>query len=291
VRALMNTVVCLNGKGGVLKTSLVAQLSGLAAAGGWRCLAVDLDPQGNLAVDLGVPTDGGEALANAVASGEPLEPKAGVRPRLDLVTAGPATARLGDQLRLDRINHPLATVPARLHRVLAPVAPAYDLVVIDCPPGDRVLHAEALTAGRWLLIPTQPDTASINGLAATFAAWLEAKAGPNPDLELLGIVLGPMATTATGVRADAEALLHRLVGDQVHVFPQAIRQAQAPAANARKLGLLVHELVELKKRSPRWYELAKEERAAYRMADGRGLASDYAELTRQILGRLGERRR
>ena len=57
-----------NGKGGVLKTSLTANVAGLAATSGWRVLAVDLDPQGNLATDLGVlaESDGGAGLLDAV---------------------------------------------------------------------------------------------------------------------------------------------------------------------------------------------------------------------------------
>ena len=49
-----NSILTINGKGGVGKTSLVANIAGLTAASGWRVLAIDTDPQGNLARDLGV---------------------------------------------------------------------------------------------------------------------------------------------------------------------------------------------------------------------------------------------
>ena len=51
--ALRRTIAVLNGKGGVGKTSLTANLSGLFADAGYRVLAIDLDPQGNLGNDLG----------------------------------------------------------------------------------------------------------------------------------------------------------------------------------------------------------------------------------------------
>ena len=93
-------VMVSNGKGGVLKTSLAANLSGLAATSGWRVLAVDLDPQGNLATDLGVldRSDGGEALLRAVAEGSALAPLKDVRPGLDLVAGGPRTGELAGHL-------------------------------------------------------------------------------------------------------------------------------------------------------------------------------------------------
>ena len=54
----LSRVVCVaNGKGGVNKTSIVAQVGGLAAAGGYRTLLVDLDPQGDLSDDLGYYSD------------------------------------------------------------------------------------------------------------------------------------------------------------------------------------------------------------------------------------------
>ena len=56
-----NVIAFANGKGGVGKTSLTANVAGLAADAGWRVLAVDLDPQGNLGSDLGYDqTDKGD---------------------------------------------------------------------------------------------------------------------------------------------------------------------------------------------------------------------------------------
>ena len=48
------SIMLFNGKGGVGKTSIAANLAGLAALGGWKVLVVDLDKQGNLARDFGL---------------------------------------------------------------------------------------------------------------------------------------------------------------------------------------------------------------------------------------------
>lgn len=72
--ALSRVIACINGKGGVLKTTLVANIGGLLASSGYRVLLVDLDPQGNLAEDLGYTGDDrddeGRALAQALMFGE-----------------------------------------------------------------------------------------------------------------------------------------------------------------------------------------------------------------------------
>ena len=46
---LDNALMFGNGKGGVGKTSLAANVAGLAAQSGWRVLTIDLDPQGTSA--------------------------------------------------------------------------------------------------------------------------------------------------------------------------------------------------------------------------------------------------
>ena len=71
--ALHRTIAVLNGKGGVGKTSITANLGGLFSDAGYRVLLVDLDPQGNLGNDLGYLGaglgDGGEALSAAGTAG------------------------------------------------------------------------------------------------------------------------------------------------------------------------------------------------------------------------------
>src|SRR5690606_31484991 len=87
---LDNTVAVVNSKGGVGKTSIVANVAATAALGGWRTLAIDLDPQGNLARDLGYRdrSDDGCGLLEAVMTASPVRPLTGVRPGLDVVAGG-----------------------------------------------------------------------------------------------------------------------------------------------------------------------------------------------------------
>jgi cellulose biosynthesis protein BcsQ len=85
-------------------------------------LVVDLDPQGNLATDLGVldQSDGGAGLLDAVANFASLTPLKNVRPGLDVVPGGPRTAELTGHLSRAALSG--TVVHGWLERALAPVA-------------------------------------------------------------------------------------------------------------------------------------------------------------------------
>ena len=282
-------VMVSNGKGGVLKTSLAANLSGLAATSGWSVLAVDLDPQGNLATDLGFldRSDGGEALLRAVAEGAPLIPLKDVRPGLDVVAGGPRTAELAGHLSRAALSGQL--VHGWLERALAPLAGAYNLVVFDCPPGEALIHTLALTAAHYVLIPTQPDLGSIHGLGAVFKRLLDVRETTNPAVEVLGVVVGPVGTQSTAIVRDTKARLADILGETVPVFGRTIRLAQAAAVHCRERGLLAHEYEQQALQATPWYRRLGEKEGPRFSGAAAGLAEDYQVLAEEILAAFSTR--
>ncbi|MBK5267864.1 MAG: ParA family protein, partial [Acidimicrobiia bacterium] len=204
-----NALMFGNGKGGVGKTSLAANVAGLAAHAGWRVLTVDLDPQGNLGSDLGYKQDGlgdeGEGLLQAVVAGRPVSPITNVRPRLDSIPAGQATTDLWAVINNRRSVDSEAI--ADLDVVLGPISQAYDLVVIDSPPAGGVAVDAALSASRWLVIPVKFDDGSIDGLELMARQFASAKATVNPALQLLGVALFDFSTAGTAIRREVRAQL------------------------------------------------------------------------------------
>lgn len=289
---ISNSLLVLNGKGGVLKTTLTAQLAGLAALSGWKVLAVDLDQQANLARDLGYASrsDGGRSMYEACVEGSPLSPLVDVRPGLDVVPAGPDTMRLYREIA----NGPGgALVPAydQIDRVLTPLASRYNLILIDSPPGGEAVHLAAMTAARHVVVPTQPDQASVDGLATVFRSLLSVKRTTNPAIDVLGVVLGPVPSQATRMRVDTMATLEALLKGKVHVFERTVRTAQLVAVHCRDLGMLVHEYEEAARtQSMPWYKLSREQRRSQRSYSSAapGLAEDYQQLANEILARFSE---
>jgi chromosome partitioning protein len=286
---ISNSILVLNGKGGVGKTSLAANLAGLAALSGWKVLAVDLDPQGNLGRDLGylADADDGGTLARAAALGERPTPMQSVRPNLDVLAGGPALDGLVAELQRALLGGELAAVD-RLGAALAAVAVDYDLVVIDSPPGEALLHAAAVRAVHYILIPTRADAASVDGLGRV-AAVVAREGAANPRLEVLGVVLGPLPIQARAIARRTRAELEAMLGE-ITIFDTIVRDVPRAAVDCRARGVLAHEYEQASTRAPRWWERKRGNEDVETFSNAAaGLAGDYQALAKEILARFTAR--
>ena len=285
--ALQRCIAVINAKGGTGKTSTVANIGGLAAAAGHRTLLVDLDPQGNLAVDLGYSGDDGKGLYGALTLDVPFAPLTDVRPDLDVLPGGRLLEDLA-AVAAARTARGGADLTQGFRHALAAAAQPYDLVLIDCPPGLRVLQDMALGASAYALIPTRTDEASLAGMSLVADRFTAARTA-NPGLQLLGVVLWGVTRTATRVRTAVRASVQADLGATAPVFETVVRYVEAAAVDARRRGQLIHELEADVAKAPKFYERL---RAGTRGASeplapsASGLAEDYAALTREVLSRL-----
>ena len=284
-----NSILVLNGKGGVLKTSIAANLAGLAALSGWRVLVVDLDPQGNLGRDLGytAAADDGSELANSARTGSPPQPMKSVRPNLDVLAGGPALDELVADLQLALVRGDLG-VADHLGGALAAVGVGYDLVVIDSPPGEALLHSVAIRAAHYILIPTRPDAASIDGLGRV-ASVVARESSANPALEVLGVVLGPLPVNASALARRAKDELAAMLGAGITIFDTIIRDAPKAAVDCRERGVLAHEYEEAALQAPRWWERRRGAGGESFSQAAAGLATDYQALAQEVMARFGGR--
>ena len=289
---LNQALAIANGKGGVGKTTLTANIAAIAAHSGWDVLAIDLDPQGNLGADLGYNqrglSDDGAALSKAIQFGELLDPPVKqIRRNLDAIPAGFLTRELASVLQ-ERGTFESAE---SFDKALAPLVANYDLILFDCPPGDDVLGALGLAMARSLVIPIKPDAASLDGLELMATRVHEIRtAGVNPALTLLGIALFDLNPHATALRRQILEELDMDFTRGVRIFENAIRHSQRAAFDMRQDGYTAieyellaardkRERIAMLRRGPEVLELAgpaKSQAAA-------GLASDFTLLTNEIL--------
>ena len=284
--ALTRVLTVANGKGGVGKSTVAANVAGLSAAAGWKVLLVDFDPQGNAGHLLGYGWDGrsdhGRHLVDALVAGRPLAPPLrGVRDGLDVIPGGEHLDTLEDVLagRVKRGQEIQEVFAA----AIAPIAGDYDLIVLDTPPTRPVLLRMALGATRWIVVPTRPGRMSIEGLRA-LAAEMVAARRTNPELELLGALLYDVESSASVIRRNAVEDITAALGGAAPVFSTVIRHALAPVCESEERGLLIHEVAEqVDSAEPFWVALT-EGRTPNRMpGSAPALAEDLVLLTQEIL--------
>lgn len=292
---LVNSLAVVNSKGGVGKTSVAANLGGLAARAGWHTLIVDLDAQGNLSRDLGYydDSDDGQALFEAILAARAPQPRE-ARANLDVLAGGGLLARLDAALAGEHQPKPAGS--ARLYslqQTLAPLAGGYDLIVLDCPPSlSAPLVTEALDLARFAVIPTRADEASIDGLAG-LAAHINAvtASGGNPDLEVLGVVLFDVGATHTAIHRNARRELDALLEGIAPVCDAVIRSGPRAAHDMRRHGLLAHEYEHQADQALPWHEAHRRGLQPPRFAaNADGLAGDYEQLAHELLDQFLQRR-
>lgn len=302
--AITQAVAIEQGKGGVGKTSCVENIAGLAAQSGARTLVVDLDPQGNTARGLGYPLNDGEALLNAFRTGGPLPIIRDVRENLDVVPGGKALSDISAMSFTWHMRRE-GDFGDRLEEALGAIADDYDLILIDTPPGDLVIAEGALVAATSVVIPTRSDDASIDGVVRV-AERFQNVSDRNPSLRLAGVII--FATNSRGQRVERKVRekLDGMLGGVAPVFETRVRYLESAAVDARQNGLLVHELEDAvdQARAKRLAAIRAGEKPADELfsSSGRrrsndddrpatgveGLAEDYAKLTREILGMVGQ---
>lgn len=156
-------------KGGVGKTSLAVNLAGISALkSGHKTLLWDLDAQGAasfLCADAEATSSAKAIFARDVSPTKSIMPTRW--PQLDLLMAD-ASLRA-----VEPFLHDLGK-PKRLRKILDKVAPHYEYIILDCPPGlsdltDQIFHAADIVL--FPIVPTALGARALDQVTAHLADW------------------------------------------------------------------------------------------------------------------------
>ena len=230
-------------KGGTAKTTTTVNLGVALAQRGQRVLLVDFDPQGNLTQSLGVRPHALEhtsytAIKHFLAHFEPQLEQA-------IQTTAFGVDLVPTSARLNLANDELAVAIQREHvlkRLLAPVAPAYDFVLIDTLPYLGVLVINALVAATEVLVPLQAEYLATESVALLLdQVQLVRRSGLNPTLAFTGILI-TMVDQRTTIHREAVAYARREFGGRVPVFDVMIkRSVRFPESQAQHMPITFYD--------------------------------------------------
>ncbi|MDO8742962.1 MAG: ParA family protein [Candidatus Azambacteria bacterium] len=224
---MARVISVVNAKGGVGKSTTAVNLGAYLAALGKYVLLVDLDPQANATVGVGIDWRKlnkhlYHSLANFIEPDEIIK-KTGLF-GYDILPAAPALAGAAIELvNTERREW-------RLYDILRKIRTNYDYIVVDSPPSIGLLTLNGLVAAEEVIIPVQCEYYALEGLGQLLETINLIRDNLGRELKIKGALL---------TMYDRRQKLSREVVKEVRrnfpgyvfsaIIPRSVSLAEAPS--------------------------------------------------------------
>lgn len=223
----MRCIALTNQKGGVGKTTSTANLGACLALLGKKVLVIDLDPQANLSIHLGVNIYENKRSIYHLISGNCKPDEVILKTEIENLDIIPSNIDLaGAEIEL-------AGVVGReiiLKENLGSAVERYDYVLIDCPPSLGLLTLNALTTAKEIFIPLQTEFFALQGVSKLMNTFEIVRRRLNHNLELGGII-PCMHATRTRLNQEILEKIKEYFADKVFktIIRKNIKLSESPS--------------------------------------------------------------
>lgn len=213
-------------KGGSGKTTTAINLAAALQQRGERVLLVDLDPQANATISVGIDPLTVEKHINHLFLDTNLQTQE-VAIRTDfglkVLPSHPDLAKTEIGMTRYQLGF--------LNAMLEPVANDYDFIIVDTPPSESYLTVNALRAADEVVIPLQAHFLAMRGLEDVMNVINDARRGLNPKIKVSGI-LPTMVNARTNISKTVLDAVRGQYGELVYPFQVdfSIRHTEASLA-------------------------------------------------------------
>jgi chromosome partitioning protein len=221
-------IAMANQKGGVGKTTSSINLAACLAVAEKKTLLLDLDPQGNASVGVGLDkaSFSEKNIYHAIIGTQNIKDCI-YNTELPFFDICPSDNNLiGAEIEL-------VTVMAReqkLKDALKDIDGEYDYIIIDCPPSLGLLTVNAFNASNGFIVPMQTEYFAMEGLAQLLNTIRLIKSSLNPSLEMMGILL-TMFDKRNNLHKQVSTEIKEHFKEQVFdtIIPRNVKLSECPS--------------------------------------------------------------
>ena len=170
-------------KGGVGKTTTAVNLASALQVRGYKTLLVDLDPQANATISVGINP---RTLPHSIND---IFKDINAKARDIIIKTDYGLSLLPANRDLSKTEAGMtATSTKALKPIIDEVMNDYDYIILDTMPSQSYLSINALVASDSVLVPMETHYLAMEGLEDAMRDISEVKEGLNTNLEIIGIL-------------------------------------------------------------------------------------------------------